>query len=100
MTRDDVRRTLICYDIADDKRRTRVSNLLSGYGDRIQFSVFVVDISPARLVRLKSMTREKIDESEDSILFCDLGRVAELSDKNFSYLGQTRDITDNDVLIL
>lgn len=99
MTRDDVRRSLICYDITDDKRRTRVSNLLSSYGDRIQFSVFVVDISPARLIRLKAKAKEKIDKNEDSILFCDLGRVAELSDMKFSYLGQTRDITDNHVLV-
>lgn len=100
MSRDDSRRTLICYDIVDDRRRTRLSKVLGEYGDRIQYSVFVVDISPARLLRLKTEAKAVINSSADSILFCDLGKVSELSDKRFSYLGQTRDITDNDVLIL
>lgn len=100
MTRDDVRRTLICYDVIDDKRRTRLAKVLGKYGDRIQYSVFVVDISPAKLLRLRDEASEIINRNEDSILFCDLGRIANLSDKKFSYLGQTRDITDNDVLII
>ena len=100
MTRDDVRRTLICYDISQDKRRGRVAKLLEQFGDRVQYSVFVVDISPARMLRLKDQLTDTIDSGEDSILFCDLGRVAELSERKFSYLGQTREITPNDVLIL
>ncbi|WP_312714762.1 CRISPR-associated endonuclease Cas2 [Corynebacterium flavescens] len=100
MSRDDARRTLICYDVTNDKRRTRLAKLLSSYGDRIQYSVFVTDISPARLLRLKDEAKAKIDSAEDSILFCDLGRVSELSEKKFSYLGQTREVSDNDVLIL
>lgn len=100
MTRDDVRRTLICYDVIDDKRRTRLAKVLGKYGDRIQYSVFVVDISPAKLLGLRDEASAIINRNEDSILFCDLGRIANLSDKKFSYLGQTRDITDNDVLII
>lgn len=100
MTRDDVRRTLICYDVIDDKRRTRLAKVLGKYGDRIQYSVFVVDISPAKLLRLRDEASEIINRNEDSILFCDLGRIANLSDKKFTYLGQTRNITDNDVLII
>lgn len=100
MSRDDVRRTLICYDVVSDKRRGQLAKILSTYGDRIQYSVFVVDISPARLLRLKDEANAKIDSNEDSILFCDLGRIAELSDARFSYLGQTRETADNEVLIL
>lgn len=100
MTRDDARRTLICYDVPDDRRRSKLSKLLEKYGDRVQYSVFVVDISPAKMLRLKDDARDTIDKDQDSILFCDLGRVKELNERRFSYLGQTRPITDNDVLIL
>lgn len=100
MRRDDVRRTLICYDVPHDRRRTRLAKILEKYGDRVQYSVFVVDISPARLLRLKEETREVIDLEQDSVLFCDLGRIAEISTQNFSYVGQTRPLTDNEVLIL
>lgn len=100
MRRDDVRRTLVCYDIPADKRRTRLAKVLESHGDRVQYSVFVIDVSPARLLRLKDKVKEIIDVDEDSVLFCDLGRISDLSDSRFSYLGQTREITDNNVLII
>lgn len=100
MSRDDTRRTLICYDIINDRRRTRIADALSEFGDRVQYSVFVVDISPARLLQVKSRLNTIIDPGEDSILFCDLGRVAELSETKFGYLGKSREVTDNDALIL
>mgnify|MGYP002748130839 FL=1 len=49
MRRDDTRRTLIAYDIPDDKRRGRIAKLLLTYGDRIQYSVFIVDIILSKL---------------------------------------------------
>ncbi|WP_455116024.1 CRISPR-associated endonuclease Cas2 [Rothia aeria] len=100
MRRDDTRRTFIAYDIPDDKRRGRITKLLLTYGDRIQYSVFIVDIIPLKLLRLKDEIRQQVEASEDSVLFCDLGRLSELGEKRFSYVGQSRDTTDNDVLIL
>ena len=70
------------------------------YGDRIQYSVFIVDIIPSKLLRLKDEIGQQVETSEDSVLFCDLGRLSELGEKRFSYVGQSRDTTDNDVLIL
>ena len=51
-------------------------------------------------LRLKDEIRQQVEASEDSVLFCDLGRLSELGEKRFSYVGQSRDTTDNDVLIL
>lgn len=100
MRRDDVRRTLVCYDVPTDRRRTKLAKVLESHGDRVQYSVFAIDVSPARLLRLKDKVKEIIDVDEDSVLFCDLGRISDLSDRRFSYLGQTREITDNNVLII
>ncbi len=33
-------RWVIAYDIPDDRRRLRVANILQGFGDRVQHSVF------------------------------------------------------------
>ncbi|MDO5076190.1 CRISPR-associated endonuclease Cas2 [Corynebacterium sp.] len=100
MRREDTRRILIAYDVPDDRRRTRLAKALSTYGDRIQYSVFVTDMIPAKTIRLKDKIRDLIDESEDSVLFCDLGPLANLKEAKFSYIGVTRDITDNDALII
>lgn len=69
MRRDDTRRTLIAYDIPDDKCRGRIAKLLLTYGDRIQYSVFIVDIIPSKLLRLKDEIGQQVEASEDSVLF-------------------------------
>ena len=100
MRRDDARRTLIAYDVPNDKRCGKLAKLLETYGDRIQYSVFVVDIIPSKLLRLKDAVREVAQLDEDSVLFCDLGRLADLGEQKFSYVGLSRDVTDNDVIIM
>jgi CRISPR-associated endonuclease Cas2 len=40
-------RYLITYDIADDNRREDVAIVLSGYGPRVQLSVFECDLRSA-----------------------------------------------------
>jgi CRISPR-associated protein Cas2 len=69
-------------------------------GDRIQYSVFVCDVKPARMVRLKAELEELIVEDEDSILFCDLGKVAGIDSRIFSFLGLDRSITPTEAIIL
>ncbi len=34
------RRWVVCYDVADDRRRRRVERALLGLGQRVQYSVF------------------------------------------------------------
>jgi CRISPR-associated protein Cas2 len=98
--RSDARRYLIAYDIPHDGRRTRVAKCLLGYGDRIQYSVFVVDAGPAKLIRMKDQVRELLDASVDSVLFCDLGLLSSLDESVFSTLGQERPLTDESALII
>ena len=100
MRRDDTRRTLIAYDVPNDRRRGKIAKLLETYGDRIQYSVFVVDIIPSKLLRLKDEIGKIAQLDENSILFCDLGRLADLGQQKFSYVGLCREITDNDVIIM
>ncbi len=97
--RDDVRRVLVAYDVPSDRRRGRVAKTLLKYGDRIQYSVFVVDSAPAKLMRLREELNGIVDPDEDSILLCDVGRLASVDDKRFTYVGLTRTITPDGPLI-
>lgn len=47
-------RYLICYDIADDKRRKKVSALLEEAAFRIQESVFVGEFTAHELKKIKA----------------------------------------------
>lgn len=93
------RRFLIAYDISVDKRRTRLSKLLETYGDRIQYSVFVVDCNPARLQRLRREILEVINQTADSVLLCDLGLSDGVEERRFTFLGHRREITPRGPLV-
>lgn len=100
MTRSDVRRYLVAYDIPSDRRRERVAKRLQAYGDRVQYSVFVIDSSPVRLQRLRRGLEELVDLSEDSVLFCDLGTAAGVDGSRFRFLGKSRPLTGDQSFVV
>lgn len=100
MSKDSSRRYLVAYDVVNDARRVRVAKKLESYGDRIQYSVFIVDVRPARIVRLMQSLEQIINREDDSILLCDLGRVTALDGKQFHTVGRQRPLTDDGPLIL
>lgn len=97
--RDRMRRTLIAYDVPDDRRRARLARVLEEYGDRIQYSVFVVDLLPSGLIEMKTRLRRVLDTTEGSVLMCDLGLCSTLTDEQFSFLGLSREITEQGSMI-
>jgi CRISPR-associated endoribonuclease cas2 len=97
--RDDVRRILVAYDVPSDRRRTRVAKKLLKYGDRIQYSVFVVDAAPAKIMRMRGELEEILKVDEDSVLLCDVGLLSSVDAQRFSYVGLTRTITPEGPLI-
>lgn len=93
-------RFLVAYDITDDRRRARIAKLLERYGDRVQYSVFLVECVPARLLRLKAALEKTFERQEDSILICDLGRLGSIPPWSAHYLGHGRSVTGNSTIII
>lgn len=59
---------LITYDIADDRRRDDIATLLSGYGPRVQLSVFECEVRTRReATALRAALRNLIDPVEDQV---------------------------------
>jgi CRISPR-associated protein Cas2 len=68
---------VVTYDIADDRRREDVATLLSGYGPRVQLSVFECDLRTRQEgAALRSKLRELIDPVEDQVRLYPLGDSA------------------------
>jgi CRISPR-associated protein Cas2 len=59
---------VVCYDIPDDKRRNRISDILEGYGARVQWSVFECDLKPDNVQKLKARLTKVITE-EDTLRY-------------------------------
>lgn len=100
MSRTDARRVLVAYDIPLDSRRLAIAKVLQRYGDRVQYSVFIVDAHPAKLQRLRFELEDTMKLAEDSILICDLGLLKPAIENRFEWLGQRRHLTQNRSVIV
>jgi CRISPR-associated protein Cas2 len=59
--------TLVVYDIADNRRRLRLSNFLLGQGRRVQESVFECFVPLDRLQKLQEQVQRRINPAEDNV---------------------------------
>ncbi len=65
---------VIVYDITCDKRRKKISDLLEGYGQRVQYSVFECILNRVKYDELRKKIRQQVNLSEDSVRFYPLTR--------------------------
>ncbi len=59
-------RTVLAYDVAEDRKRQKLSELLLDYGDRVQKSVFEADLDPEALKEVLARATKYLSE-EDSL---------------------------------
>jgi CRISPR-associated protein Cas2 len=67
---------IVVYDIPDDKRRTRLSNFLEGYGRRVQWSVFECFLSLDEMRELHQKVTKLVKPTEDNVRFYWLSQEA------------------------
>ncbi|NJR63960.1 MAG: CRISPR-associated endonuclease Cas2 [Cyanobacteria bacterium CRU_2_1] len=61
--------TLVVYDIADDRRRVKLANLLEGYGRRVQESVFECFLTFDEMKKLHQKVSGRVKPTEDNVRF-------------------------------
>ena len=64
---------LVAYDVADDKRRSKIAEQLEGVGERLQYSVFRCPLDEAALARVANELNELVNNAHDQVLFFNLG---------------------------
>jgi len=70
---------LVSYDVStreegSARRLRRVARACQDYGQRVQYSVFEIEVEPAQWVTLKQKLLDSIDPTQDSLRFYYLGR--------------------------
>lgn len=58
---------IVCYDIRDDKRLSRVYRFMKQRGIHIQYSVFYCKLSWEELIIIKDELKSLINKKEDDI---------------------------------
>ncbi len=67
------RRWLVAYDIRDDRRLRQVNDVVRSFGTRMQYSVFLCDLTPIEKIALMAELRDVISLRVDSVVMVDLG---------------------------
>lgn len=70
---------LVSYDVctltkAGEKRLRRIAKACQNFGQRVQYSVFEIEVSTAQWVPLKAQLQQLIDPEVDSLRFYYLGQ--------------------------
>ena len=82
-------RHLVSYDIRDPKRLRLVAKTMHAFGTRMQYSVFVCDLTLQELVKLKGELRSILCP-EDSVMIVPLGPGYDTS--CFEFMGARREL--------
>lgn len=79
---------LVCYDISNDLRRSRVLKAMKGFGDHLQYSVFECQLNATDLARCRHALGKVIHHRDDQVLFVNLGPSEGRGDRVISALGR------------
>ena len=88
--------TVVCYDIIDDKQRTKLAKQLGNFGVRVQYSVFECNLNAAQLEKMLQIALKFIDPEKDSLRIYQLCQAC--AREIISY-GIKRGWEDSDVIV-
>jgi CRISPR-associated protein Cas2 len=94
------RRYLLLYDIRDDERLRHVHDIAVAFGEPLQYSVFVCDVTKAELIKLKASLADVMNTRVDSVAIVDLGDADNSSKDRFYFLGYHRALPESVVRIV
>ncbi len=91
---------LICYDICDEKRLRKVFQIMRGYGDHLQYSVFECQLTSSDLARCRAELAAVIHHKEDQVLFVNLGPAENRGERVIAALGKPYTAMDAPCIIV
>lgn len=78
-------RYFVCYDVSEPRRLASTYKKMNGYGDPVQYSVFVCELNDKELIYLKNDLEELLDLNEDRVLVINTGSAS--NDRNVFTMG-------------
>lgn len=67
-------RVLVTVDITDNRVRYRVNKVLLGFGERVQYSVFEIDVTQIQLTRLQKQLKKLLNHTDKAHFFVFCGK--------------------------
>ena len=93
-------RYLVAYDVSDATRLRRTHHKMKGFGDALQYSVFLCDLSRKELVIMKAALADIINEREDRVIIVDIGPAYGRGTRAIQTLGRQVRPADREALVV
>ena len=79
-------RYLLCYDVRDEARLRRAGKVAQQFGNRLQYSIFVCDLSAVERARFEQRLRKVLDLAVDCAVLVDLGQPGKASTQRLHWI--------------
>ena len=84
---EDLRnRYFVCYDIRDPQRLIQIHKKMKGYGEAVQYSVFMCDLNSKEIIIMREELESIMNMAEDKVMIINLGSI-EKSKEKISVIG-------------
>ena len=93
-------RFAVTYDVMDDKRLKRLYKKMCGFGDPVQYSVFLCPLSQAEKAILVDAIKAIINQKEDRVMLVDLGPMDGRGAECIEFVGRKREMTDSRAVVV
>lgn len=85
-------RYLLVYDVRERRRLRRVHRVACDFGEALQYSVFICDLSDTERAHLRRALHGEIHHKLDSVALFDLGPAMGRGLRCVEHLGASRDV--------
>ena len=94
------REYLVCYDVSNPKRLQTIHKRMLGFGDPLQYSVFLCSLSDTEKVLMEGAVHDTINHREDCVLVIDLGASGGNWERRFEFIGMRKDIPERGPVVV
>lgn len=91
---------IVSYDIREPKRLNRTYNKMRGYGNHLQYSVFLCDLSEKERIIMVSELMDIINLSEDSVIIFEIGASENNAGKRIKTIGKALEMKERNAIII
>ncbi len=91
---------LVAYDVREDKRLRRAHEVMKGYGEPWQYSVFYCALKAIDRVRMERDLRDVLNLREDQVVIVDLGSNEEAARASATVLGPSLPGRDGGIVVI
>ncbi len=93
-------RFLVSYDVSNARRLRKTFKKMRGFGEAVQYSVFICPLSAQEKILLIQALKAIINEREDRVMLVDLGPIEGRGREGFEFLGHHLELPDVGAVVI